>query len=167
MGFDYTSRLGNVLSALKDNNTTTSAVDLSNGLSERVNSDNIVCIDPEITTPRADMLPAIYITISNKEEDYAAVGATGVAGNLKNATVNYNIFTVMSKYGGYEGQSTTLKDLYKLCQNIEGVFQQEYKLSNTAMWCNPTSTEFSSPINIGDGFTKVALIKLQAKYLFR
>ena len=124
MGFDYNSRLANVMTALTDYNTTTGTViDLSGSMTVRINSDNIMAIDPELTTPRADRLPAIYVTISNKEEEYSAIGATGINNNKKIATVNYNIFGIVGKYGGWEGQSTTLVDVYKLAQNIEAVFQ--------------------------------------------
>lgn len=132
-----------------------------------VDDDNIFAIDPNLTTPRADRMPAIYVTIDNKEEEYAGIGATGATGAKKEATVMYNVYAVTGKYGGYEGQSTTLKDLYQLTENIENVFREEYKLSNTALWCNTANTQFSPTIDIGEGFAKVSLIQLEAKYLFR
>lgn len=166
MAFDYNSRLINVLNVLVDNNTTTSAVDISNGLYTRINSDDIIAIDPELTVPRADRLPAIYVTIVSKDEEFAGLGATGIQKSPKLSTVYYNVLGIIGKYGAYEGQSTTLKDVYIIAHNIERVFQKEYKLSNTAMWCNPVSTEFSAPVKLGEGFAKAVLVRLQARYMF-
>jgi len=166
MPFDYNANLTAVLNALKDYNTTTASPDLSSGLNTRVNNDNILGIDPELTSPRADRMPAIYVTISNKEEDAAAIGATGIGKTKKEATVIFDVWGVVGKYGGWEGQSVTLSDVYELAENIEGVFQAEYKLSGTAMFINPVTTEFSPVIELGESFAKIVQVRLEAHYLF-
>lgn len=167
MAFDYNARLLNVITALQDYNTTTSSPDLSSGLNVRIDNANILAIDPELTTPRSDRMPAIYVTIENKDEEYQGIGNVGSAGAMKNATVNFNIVGIVGQYGAWEGQSTTLSDVYKMSKNIESVFREEFLLSNTALYCNPLSTVFSPAIAIGDGFSKAVLVRLQAKYLFR
>lgn len=173
MSFDYIVNLSAVTQALKDHNTTTASAttttspDLSDGLSERINSDNILETDPELTTPRADRLPAIYVMIANKDESAGGIGATGPGKVKKEALVEYEIFGIYGKYGGHSPHSELLTDVYKLARNIEGVFQAEHKLSNTALWCNPVRTEFSPALDIGEGFAKAVLITLQANYMFR
>ena len=167
MAFDYNTKLAAVIKALKDYNTTTSTPDLSSGLTSRIDDANILGFDPMLETPRADRMPAIYVMIDRKDEDYSALGSTGPSGSMKKAKVDFNIIGIVGKNGGWEGQSTTLADVYDLAENIEGVFQKEFKLSNTAMWCNPVQTDFGAAVKLGEGFAKVVVIKLRAEYLFR
>jgi len=167
MPYDYSINLIAVTQALKDYNTTTASPDLSDGLSERINNDNILATDPELVKPRADRLPAVYVIIARKSESASSIGMTGTTGVKKQALVEYEIFGIFGKYGGHSPHSELLTDVYKLAKNIEGVFQAEYKLSNTALWCNPISTEFSPALDIGEGFAKAVLIKLEASYFFR
>jgi len=167
MPFDYSVNLNAVMNALKNHNTTTATPDLSSGLDERIDNDNILATDPELVPPRADRLPAIYVMIADKEEESETIGATGQTGVKKRATVHFEIFGIYGKYGGHSPHSELLTDIYKLAENIEGVLQAEYTLSNTALWCNPISTEFSPTIDIGENFAKAVLIRVEAVYLFR
>lgn len=169
MPFDYTTHLDSVVNALKNYNSAGSSPDLSNSLTERIDNGNVVASDPNVdpSALRADRLPAIYVMISRKDESGATIGRTGTSGVRKKATVEYEVFGIYGKAGGHSPHSELLTDVYKLAKNIEGVFQAEVKLSNTALWCNPYSTEFSPAIEIGEGFAKCVLVKLTAVYLFR
>lgn len=167
MSFSYVTNLGKVINALKEHNTTTASPDLSTGLDIRINNDNILKTDPSIEQPRADRFPAIYVLINNKEEIYESLNAPGPTGAFKKAEVNYDIIGIYGKYGGYSPHSELLDDVYTLAGNIEGVFQAEYNLSGTALWCNPVSTEFSTAMDIGEGFVKAVLVRLTAQYMFR
>lgn len=169
MPFDYSTNLQAIINALKNYNSAGSSPDLSDGLSDRINNDNILASDPDIdwTAKRADRLPAIYVMIARADESGATIGLTGTTGVRKEKRVEYEVFGIFGKSGGYSPHSELLIDVYKLAKNIEGVFQAEVKLSNTALYCNPVSTEFSPAIDVGDGFAKAVLVRLEAKYLFR
>lgn len=168
MPFTYATFLTNVYNCIKDHNTTTASPDLSNGLDVRIDDGNILKTDPEIEPPRADRLPAVYIRIADKTEESAGLGATGSSGVKKEAIVTYDVIGIYGKYGGWSPHSELLTDIYTMAENIEGVFQTEYTLSNTALYVNPIATEFSAPIDLGsEGFAKVVLIRLEAHYLFR
>ena len=169
MPFDYTTNLDSIINALKNYNSTGSSPDLSASLTERISNDNIVASDPEVDKGalRSDRLPAIYVMISRKDESGATIGRTGTINVRKKAVVEYEIFGIYGKAGGWSPHSELLTDVYKLAKNIEGVFQAEVKLSNTALWCNPGSTEFSPAREIGEGFAKCVLVRLTATYLFR
>ena len=167
MPFQYITNTTAIINVLKNHNTTTATPDLSDGLSERVKNDNIVINDPELSQTRSDRFPAIYVMINTKDEEYEGIGATGVGGAKKRATLSYDIFAIFGKYGSHSSHTNLLTDVYKFAGNIEGVFQQEYTLSNTALWCNPTVTEFSPATDIGEGFVKAVLIRLEADYIFR
>ena len=167
MSFNYITNLNAVVQALKDYNTTTASPYLSDGLSTKIDNDNILKTDPEISPPRADRLPAIYVVIRSKEESSTSIGPTGPNGVKKGAVIEYEIYGIFGKYGGHSPHSELLEDIYKMAGNIEGIFQAEYDLSNTALLCNPVSTEFSPSIDIGEGFAKAVLIRLEAHYMFR
>jgi hypothetical protein len=167
MAFAYNTNIDAVISALKNHNTTTASPDLSGGLNVRVDSDNILMVDPKLIQPRADRLPAIYVKYGSKTEEYAGIGATGPSGHKKQATTIIQVYGLVGKYGGYETGETLLRDLYTLAANCETVFQAEYTLSNTALWCNPGTTDFETPYDYGEGFSKPFLINLTAEYLFR
>lgn len=167
MPFDYLENVTTVITALKNYNTTTAAVDLSDGLNVRVNNDDIHNSEPEIEKSRADRLPAIYVYIAEKEEEGAALGPTGPSGTKKEAMLEYRIHGVFGKHGAHVAHSKVLEDVYKFAKNIEGVFQAEYQLSNTALWCNPSRTSFLPAGRIGESFAKEVVIRLDAKYLFR
>ena len=167
MAFNYTTNLNSVVNALKDYNTTLSSPDLSGSLNTRVDNQNIFASDPMKYPPRVDRLPSIYVLIDNKEEDYTTLGQTGNNNAVKEAIVTYNIVAVLGKRGGWEEHEDLLTESYQFASNIEAVFQKEYDLSNTALWCNPQTTEFINAIELGDGFAKAVGIKLIAHYHFR
>lgn len=167
MVFDYQTNIDSVINALKDYNTTTASPDLSNGLNVRVDNDDILIGDQSIVQTRADRLPTIFVEVETKDEEYSGIGATGPAGHQKFANVVYNVYAIVGKYGAYMADSDLLSDVYALAGNLESVFQAEYDLSGTAMWCNPESTIFKTGENIGDGFAKIILVKLRARYMFR
>jgi len=167
MSFPYITNLNAVVNALKNHNTTTASPNLSSGLSVTIDNDNILATDPNLVAPRSDRLPAIYVMIARKDESSTSIGPTGPTGALKDALVSYEIFGIFGKSGGHSAHSELLTDIYNLAGNIEGVFQAEYDLSNTALWCNPGATEFSPAIDIGEGFAKAVLVRLDGKYMFR
>ena len=167
-GFDYKTNFASVMQALKDYNTTTASPNLSLSLTTAVVNDNIIGMFPKIEQVRADKMPTIFVSVNTKEEEYAGIGATGASGAKKFATVSYDIYAFVGKQaGGWDNHSSTVADIHNLARNMEAVFQAEYKLSNTAMWCNPIRTEFSNPLNINQNQTMVFYMQLQAKYLFR
>lgn len=165
MPFDYEANLTAVTNALSQYNTTTSSPDLSSGLTTRVK--NVFARDPRITPPRNLDLPAVFVMISNKEEDFAGLGATGPTGNRKSAQVTYDIFGVYIKDGATDSHSTLLTETYRFAENIEGVFQAELDLSNTALWCNPQSTNFAPALQNEGSLIKAFLVQLVAQYHFR
>lgn len=165
MPFDYEANLTAISNALSQYNTTTASPDLSAGLTRRVQ--NIYLSDPETVSKRADIFPAIFVRISTKDESYGSLGATGPTGNKKLANVTYDIFGFYKKDGGYTQNQTLLTEVYRLAENIEGIFQAEFTLSGTSLHCNPVRTEFFGPF-ITEGVTvKGVLIELEARYLFR
>ncbi|HDY90405.1 MAG TPA: hypothetical protein ENH82_20080 [bacterium] len=166
-GLDYQTNLDAVMQALKDHNTTTASPDLSGSLTTRILQENIFADDPEIVFKKRRDFPSIFVRISNKDEDFSGIGAPGPLGVRKQADVTYDIIGIYGKDGGYTTHGGLLNEIYKMAQNIEAVFQAEHKLSNTALWVNPITTDFLGPFDIDGGWAKTVLVQLTARYHFR
>ena len=167
MPFDYEANVTAVRNALRTQNTTTANPDLSSGLTTRVQT--IEIDDPEVSGIQWRDLPAVYVRVSSADEDMASLGAPGPlttnVQKLKNVT--YEISGLYHKEGAAQLTRDTMTELYRLAENIEGVFQREYRLSNTAMWCNPKASQFGQGV-LGDGTRiKGVLVTLDARYIFR
>lgn len=168
-GFDYNGNLEAVVQALKDYNTTTASVDLSANLGVRIRDENIKIGDPDVEMLRAGKMPAIFVRLENSVEAFAAIGGTGPTGNSKEKTVIYNVYAMHGRAGGSERHVDAMVGMAEMVRNIEAVFQAEYRLSNTALWCNPRNTAISNvPIDAnGATWIKTGVIELEAKYFFR
>lgn len=164
-GFSYQDNITAVVNALRDHNTTTASPDLSDGVSSRIK--DVHSNHPRVFGIRYDLLPAIFVWTEGANEDYASLGNTGVTGNRKQKDVRYNVLGIYRKEGGVTPHADALEEMYRLAGNIESVFEQEYDLSGTALWCNPASTEFLEPGLLGGVWAKGVLIHLEARYHYR
>jgi len=165
MPFDYEANVAAIKNALEDYNTSTASPDLSSGLTRRIQ--NVYVDDPEIVSIRQLSYPALFVRISSKEESYASAGVPGPSGNKKFATTVYDVIGLYHKDGAHTQHSGVLTEIYRLAENIEGVFQAEHDLSSTALWCNPRRTEFVGPFSADGAWVKAVLVELEARYLFR
>ena len=165
MPFDYEANVAAVRQVLLDHNTTTASPDLSSGLTTRVR--DVVIDDPESTSIQWDQLPIIFVRIQGSEEEYASLGPTGPAANRKSKTAVYELIGMYLRDGAYTTARVQETEVYRLAENLEGVFQAESQLSTTALWCNPASTNFGV-FGFGDGSRiKGFVTNLRARYHFR
>lgn len=169
MPFEYSTNLTSVYNVLKAHNTTTASPDLSASLTTRILDENILMTDPEIVMQRGDRLPAIFLRISNKDEEFQGIGKTGNTSDRvrKKGILTYDIIGFYGKEGGHDSHANVMTEIYAMARNIEGVFHKEFDLSGTALWCNPMSTDFFGPFQISGSWVKTVFIKVQASYLFR
>lgn len=165
MPFDYEANITAIKNALVAYNTTTANPDLSSGLTTRVQ--NVYINDPETVNIRADEFPAIFIRTISKQEDFGSIGAPGPTGVKKNANVIYEVIGLYQKDGFHTSHEAALTEIYRLAENIEGVFQAEHRLSATALWVNPARTEFFTGFVREGVFVKGVSVELAARYLFR
>lgn len=169
MGFEYQTNLEAVVQALKDYNTSTATPYLSQSLTSKVLEKNIQIVDPEVVPWRNDMIPALFVRLSSKDENFEGIGATGAGSNrvAKRATVTYEIIGLYPKNKAYSTMDTVLNETYTFARNVEAVFRQEYRLSSTALWCQPIKTEFIQPSNLDGTWVKAFITELRAEYLFK
>lgn len=165
MAFSISSKLGNVVSALNDANTTTAAFDLSSNLAHRIQ--HIEADDPAVRPARDDEHPFIWVWVGPMEQDFDELGVNAVVGVTKRMKVTYKILATIHKSGMTAQHKTALDDIYKLADNINTLFQNNLTLSATALWCNAKAIEFLGPVGKGGNYIKGALIDLEAVYLYR
>lgn len=167
--FEFKTNLTSIINVLKDHNTTTASPDLSGSLTSRIVSENILADDPEIVNVRADALPAIFVRINKKDENFSGIGNPGSASNRvrKECDVLYDIIAMYRKEGGYTQNQNVMDELYTMTRNIESVLNSECQLSNTALWSQPISAEYFPPMQIDGSWVKTVLIQLKAHYLYR
>ena len=165
MPFSYDTNTQTIVDLLKAHNTTTATPDLSESLGRRVK--NILGNDPGVFNARVDQLPAIYCWPVSADEEYAGIGSTGPSGARKEKVVNYNLLGVYYREGLTNKHSDALVEIYKLAENIEGVFQQEMDLSGTALFVRTVSTDFAPSGEFEGVIAKGVLVNLQVLYHFR
>jgi hypothetical protein len=166
-GFDYRTNITAVLNALQDYNTTTASPDLSGSMTARIPDENIVVGDPDVSMLRMDRMPAIFIRLDSGAEEFSEIGPTGPTKAHKFKTVTYSIFAMYARAGGSQQNDET--SVMNMLRNIEAVFQAEYTLSGTALWCNPKSSVIANvPIDAEAAtWVKTVMVELEAKYFFR
>ena len=118
---------------------------------------------------RWNELPAVYIRVQSGNEDAAGLGDTGpLATNvMKFKEVVYEVVAMYPRDGAHTGLQGHETQVYRMAENIEGVFQRRFQLSGTALWCHPERTDFGA-FQLGDGLTVGGIVvSLRAKYMFR
>jgi hypothetical protein len=165
VSFDYIAKLTSVYNVLADANTTTAAVDLSEGLTERIK--NIVKDDPRVRSAKDNEHPFVWVWLEDTSQEFAEIGPDSQGRVTKRKKVNYRILATIHKPGMIATSAQGLDEVYQLADNIENVFQKEYDLSGTALWCNPAATEFLGPLDMGGSYIKGVTIRLETEYLWR
>ena len=165
MPFDYEANVTAVRSTLRTYNTTTSSPDLSSGMTTRVRT--IEIDDPDRIAIRINDLPAVYVRVQAAEEDAAGLGSTGPTGVRKQKNVTYELVGIYHRDGAHSLEAPHLVEVYRFAENLEGVFQAEFRISNTALWCHPKITNFGAiELESGDRI-KSFVTTIEARYLFR
>jgi hypothetical protein len=165
MPFDYEANLAAIQNCLNNHNTTTASPDLSAGLTTRVK--NVVIDDPDVAAIQWDDLPAIFIRMQNATEEAAGLGPTGPSGVRKTKEASIELIGMYMRDGAHTTSRAHHTEVYRLAENLEGVFQAEFTLSGTAMWCHPAATNFGA-FQLGEGTrVKGFVTNLRARYHFR
>lgn len=165
MPFNYVDNMDAIVNVLTAHNTTTASPYLSEGLSTVVST--IEDRDWEVQQFRNHDAPGVFVRIANKDEDFGSLGDTGPTKNRKMAEVTYQVLGMYKKDGLVQEHADLQRMVYTLARNIEGVFQAEMTLSNTALFCNVVRTDFSGSFQNGGAWLKGVMVELRARYLFR
>lgn len=167
-GFDFESRLTNIVNALKDYNSSTSSPDLSAGLTTRVDDDYIIPTKSSRIRPawRGDKFPAIFVRVPEATVDFTTLGGlSGVTGAKREMIVKYDIVGFMGLEGGHKSFETLETDMRVLAKNISAIFRAENDGSGTALWVAPIFYNFDFE-EVDGALIGAVLVELEAKYLF-
>lgn len=167
MALDYKDKISALKAIFVAANTTTATVDLSSSLTSRILDASIFSDDIETKSIKAHEFPCVFIRVTDKEEDFATLGATGNSNNYKQADITYQIVGMYRKDGAWSDNATLFDEVYKLASNIESVLRNDITLGGSALWAQPESTSFSSPMENNGIWIKGVEITLKAKYHFR
>ena len=112
---------------INKNNTTSSSFDVSGSLNERVTE---VIRGYHSAKPIPDFkFPLVYVELATKTEEFAQLGRTA----KRNITLQYNIIGVTDYgLGLSEGREAADDEMIQLSSNMEELFRNYPKLSNTA-----------------------------------
>lgn len=167
MPFDYELNVTAVRTNLNAHNTTTSNPDLSSGLTTRIRT--IRVDDPEVAAIQWNEMPAVFVRVQYADEEPSGLGPTGpLTTNVqKFKTAVYEVIGLYPRDGAHGTNRGHMTELYRFAENAEGVFQTEYRLSNTALWCHPERTDFGGFQLDGGVRVKAFVTTLRARYLFR
>jgi len=167
MGLDYNANLKAIQDIFIAANTTTATVDLSGGLSTRIDNLNIRVADIDTVSLRAQDFPLLFIRVSDKEESFETLGRTGLSRNTKSAVVRYDLVGMARKDGAHTTNDDLSTEVNQFAQNIEGVMRENDTLSGTALWANTPSTTFTGAFENGGIWIKGVLVNLEAKHFFK
>lgn len=167
MPLDYKDKISALKAIFVTANTTTAAVDLSSSLTSRIADDSILTDDIETKSMRSTDFPCLFIRATDKDEEFATLGATGSANNYKQADITYQIVGLYRKEGAWSDNASLYDEVYKLASNIEGVLRNNVTLGGSAMWAQPEKTSFIGPMENNGIWVKGVEITLKAKYHFR
>lgn len=167
MPFDYEANVAAVNNNITAHNTTTATPDLSSGMTTRVRT--IRVDDPDIAAIRWQELPAVFVRVQAAEEEPSGLGLTGPGATRvqKFKTAIYEVIGLYPRDGAHTTNRAHMTEVYRFAENAEGVFQQEFTLSGTALWCHPERTDFGAFQVEGGDVVKAFVTTLRARYLFR
>jgi hypothetical protein len=167
MALNYKDKISALKTMLVASNTITASVDLSSSLTTRIADDSIFTDDIEAKSIRATDFPCIFIRATDKTEDFATLGATGSSNNYKQADITYQVVGMYRKDGAWSDNATLFDEVYKLASNIENVLRNDITLGGSALWAQPETTSFTSPMENNGVWVKGVEITLKAKYHFK
>lgn len=167
MALDYNANLTAIKTIFTTFNDTTATVDLSGGLTVRIEDRNIRVADIDTVSLRAQDFPLLFIRVSSKEEDHETIGNTGLSGGRKSAIVSYDVVGMTRKDGAHNTNDELSADVYQLAENIEAVIRENITLSGTASWSNTPNTTFTGAFENSGIWVKGVLVSLDAKHFFK
>lgn len=168
MPFDYAANVEAVRANIAAHNTDTANPILYQSLTAGT-IPTIRVDDPDVVAVGLNELPAVFVRVQSADEEPADLGPTGPLTShvQKFKTVTYEIVGLYHRDGLHSSHQDHITELYQFAENLEGVFQREFRLSNTALWCHPERTDFGSLVTKSGTRVKAFVTTLRARYLFR
>jgi len=132
-----TSIRGTIVNILTKTNTTTSAYDISSGLSKRVQA--VIAGYSKEPIPNINF-PVVFVELLSKSETQKCLGRTAA----RDVTMNFRIRCITDYgYGQFTGRRVGDIEMLTLAGNVEKMFRNNIKLSSTVEWAFITDSQYA------------------------
>lgn len=152
-----------IKSALDSNNTTTSAIlDLSSGLSQRVQQ--VATVNPEMLPIQATAMPVVTISLESKSIEQKTIAKNQVDGK-RMARLRFKITAMVWNQNSFSSSPFTdpaANDLEILMENIEYLLRNYPDLSSAVTWQFPTDATYHHASLDEQSHFRVGFLDLEA-----
>lgn len=144
MTINYNGKLNEIVTFLKDHNTTTASPYLSSSLTSTVimSNDNILADDPNIVGIRGDKMPALFVSLNTADEEESQMGE--LSNRKKFKTIAYDVHGCFRRPGMSTTHAAALNNFYQLAENTEAILKREFFNATNVISSELTSTDFKA-----------------------
>ena len=156
MAFDILTFSDKIKTLIDDNNTTTSSYDVSGSLKTRIQKVT-VGYHRFKPIPLIDY-PCIWVEPVHRSNDFSEIGNSA----NRNMNMDYDIVGITNEGLGYaNGRETADREMLQLESNLELLFRNYPRLSNTAqvLWSLVTDVSFDVS-EFNDTYNSMAILRL-------
>ncbi len=131
----------NIKNVLDTNNTTTSSVlDLSSSMTQRVQK--VLTVNPERIPLQASFFPCVTTYIESKTINHKDISRTALAAK-KEAELSFKVVGMVWNHNWVDDLSDPAdNDIELLMENLEQVLRSDPRLSNQVNWAIPQNTDY-------------------------
>jgi len=167
MAVDLNGILTNIQSLLQTNNTTTSTVvDLSNGLETRLRQNAIMKIHPQMIRPGADLVPFVTCYIVKKEMEDGTIAKNKLS-IQRQATVSLEIVgAVWNDDYNSVNQDPADAEIHTLMENIEHILRSDDTLSSVVKWHVPRECSYYDQRIDEEAHLRTGFLRIEAKVFY-
>lgn len=132
------AQIATVLSAA--NTTTASPIDISNGLSTRVQS--VLKIHPEMIEVQASLYPFVTCYVNSKTMDQDSIAVNQLSAKKRAKVELHIVGAVWNSNFSIEEEDPADEDINKLMENVEYALRTSPELANEVQWQITDSVEY-------------------------
>lgn len=146
------------------NTTTASPVDLSNGLSTRVQ--RVMKIHPEMIMPQESFWPLVTCYINSKSIDPGDIASSQINAKRKCEIDVHVVGAVFNQNVTSSDEDPADEDINKLMENVEYILRSNSTLNNKVLWQFPEMVEYYSARLDMENSIRFGILKLTAKAFY-
>jgi len=151
---------------LDDNNTTTSSlIDLSSGMSRRVQQ--VIRLNPEKIPPQPSLFPCISIYTDRKNIESSDIAVNQAIGKRK-AEVDFKILGIVfnTDYSTDIFNDAADEDLEELMENVESLLRNDHNLNDSVKWQIATDVAYHSSSIGEDAYMRIGELTIKATVFY-
>ena len=156
----------NIKSILDTANTTTgSPIDLSSGLSNRVQQ--VFKVNPNRIPIQADLFPFVTCFLNDKEIDQITMGHGTQTNALRQAVISISIMSAVCESAVSDITADTAdENIEKLMENVEEILRSNTTISSSVNWAMPTNITYHTIQWDEETHVRASLMNLNCKVFY-